>query len=64
MSDEEYKNLSLRAKNVLAAMGIHSAKEFKTPTKEEILKTRNGGMKTISELNKLGYIKKSTAKKK
>lgn len=45
-------------------MGIHSAKEFKTPTKEEILKTRNGGMKTISELNKLGYIKKSTAKKK
>lgn len=62
MTDEEYKNLSPRAKTVLASMGIHSAKEFKTPTKEDVLKTRNGGLKTVIELKKLGYIK--TTKKK
>ena len=64
MSDEEYEALSPRAKTALKGLGINSAKEFKAPTKEEVLKSRNGGLKTIAELKKLGYIKKTPKKKK
>lgn len=64
MSDEEYKKLSPRAKTALKGMGISSAKEFKSLTREEVVRSRFGGLKTVSELNKLGYIKKTPKKKK
>ena len=64
MSDEEYEALSTRAKTALKGMGISSAKEFKSPTREEVVKSRFGGLKTVAELKKLGYIKKTPKKKK
>jgi len=64
MSDEEYQKLSPRAKTALKGLGINSAKEFKTLTREEVVRSRNGGLKTVAELEKLGYIKKTPKKKK